>query len=59
MEKTVQMNIRMLPEKWRLVKNASELRGEDVSDFVRRAVYTELARLSYLSEKEKKALGVS
>jgi len=33
-------------------------RREDISDFVRRAVMGELARLSYLPESEKKALGV-
>ena len=34
-------------------------RGEDVSDFVRRAIKVELAKLSFLSAEEKKALGVS
>ena len=34
------------------------LRGEDLSDLVRRAVKMELARLSFLSEREKKALGL-
>lgn len=33
-------------------------RGEDLSDFVRRSVMMELARLSYLSEEEKKTLGM-
>jgi len=33
-------------------------RREDVSDFVRRAVMAELAKLSYLPDSEKKALGV-
>ena len=33
-------------------------RGEDLSDFVRRAVYKELAELSFLSSEQKKALGV-
>jgi len=40
-----------------LLKKVCGARGEDLSDFVRRAVKTELAKLSYLSEDEKKALG--
>lgn len=39
-----------------LIKKVARARGEDVSDFVRRAVKRELARLSYLSEEERKAL---
>jgi hypothetical protein len=42
-----------------LVKKVSQDRGEDVSDFVRRAVYKELASLNYLSKEQKKALGVA
>jgi len=41
-----------------LVKEICEVRGEDVSSFLRRAILTELARLSYLTPAEKKALGV-
>lgn len=41
-----------------LVRKVCEARGEDVSDFVRRSVRTELGRLSYLSFDEKKALGL-
>jgi hypothetical protein len=41
-----------------LVKKVCRFRGEDLSDFVRRSVKKELARLSYLSEEEKKALGI-
>jgi len=33
-------------------------RGEDPSDFVRRAVRKEFATLCYLPEEEKKALGL-
>ena len=40
-----------------LLKKVCQLRGEGVSDFVRRAIRIELARLSFLSEEEKKALG--
>lgn len=56
---TTQVNLRMSTDKVRLVKQAAKARGEDFSDFVRRSVYTELARLSYLSNAEKKALGMS
>lgn len=42
-----------------LVKSICEARGENLSNFVRRAVRKELARLSYLSEDEKKALGLA
>jgi predicted DNA binding CopG/RHH family protein len=40
------------------IKTVAEARGENVSVFMRRAMKTELARLSFLSEEEKKALGV-
>ena len=40
-----------------LLKQICKCRGEDISDFVRRAVRMELARLSYLSNEEMKALG--
>ncbi len=33
-------------------------RGEDLSDFVRRAIRKELASLSFLSDEQKKALGI-
>jgi hypothetical protein len=42
----------------KLIKKVSQDRGEDVSDFVRRAVYKELASLNFLSRERKKALGV-
>jgi hypothetical protein len=40
------------------LKETCELRGEDVSGFVRRAVYAELARLGLLTPEEARALGV-
>lgn len=48
---------RMKKQDIELLKKVCQARGEDLSDFVRRAVKTELARLSYLSNEEKKALG--
>lgn len=41
-----------------LLKNICKARGEDVSDFVRRSIYKELATLSYLNDDSKKALGI-
>lgn len=41
-----------------LIRKVSRARGEDVSDFVRRAVLRELASLNFLSSEEKKALGL-
>ncbi len=40
------------------LRDVSKARGEDVSDFIRRAILKELAALSYLSNDQKKALGV-
>ena len=45
------------PDKDLLIKVCKN-RREDISGFVRKAVMTELARLSYLPDSEKKALGV-
>ncbi len=41
-----------------LLKKVAKARGEDLSSFVRRAVYKELASLDFLSESQKKALGI-
>jgi len=46
------------PDIHNLVKEVSEARTESISNFLRRAVLQELARLSYLPAKQKKALGV-
>ena len=53
-----QVVVRFEPSIKKLVRKVAEARGEDLSDFVRRAVKMELARLSFLSEKERKALGL-
>jgi len=53
-----QIGIRMSPNEIALLKKVSRARGEDISDFVGRAIKSELARLSYLSPEEKKALGI-
>jgi uncharacterized protein (DUF1778 family) len=41
-----------------LIEKVSEARGEQLSDFVRRAIRKELAALGYLNENQKKALGI-
>ncbi len=52
------MQARVDVEELELVKKIASQRGEDVSDFVRRAVRRELATLGYLSQEETKALGL-
>ena len=49
--------MRASPELIELVQKVADARGEYVADLVRRAVKAELARLSFLSDFEKKALG--
>jgi len=41
-----------------LLEKICKARGEDPSDFVRRAVRKEFATLCYLPEEDKKALGL-
>jgi len=49
---------RMPKQHVELIKKVTKARGEDLSDFVRRAIYKELAHLSFLPEDQKKALGI-
>lgn len=49
---------RMPQDDIKLIKKICMNRGEDLSDFVRRSVYKELASLSYLDDEKKKALGI-
>ena len=42
----------------KLLVKVCDNRRETITDFVRRSVMAELARLSYLTPEEKKALGV-
>jgi antitoxin component of RelBE/YafQ-DinJ toxin-antitoxin module len=39
-------------------RKVAELRGMQLSDFVRQLIVAELARLSFLPEENKKALGL-
>lgn len=40
------MSVRFTPEQHKLLKQITETKGEDLNDFVRRAVYKELASLA-------------
>jgi len=48
----------MPKEEIELIKEIAKARGEDISAFVRRSVRKELASLGFLSEDQKKALGI-
>jgi hypothetical protein len=51
------VGVRVTEDLYSKLSTVSEARGEDVSDFVRRAILKELASLGFLSEEQKKALG--
>lgn len=53
-----QLNIRIDTKDFMLTKKVAKKRGEGLTDFVRRAIKVELARLGFLTEGERKALGV-
>jgi len=50
--------VRIGSEDRRLLEKVCKARGEQISDFVRRAIKKELASLSYYPEEVKKALGI-
>lgn len=52
------IGVRMPNEHIVLLKKVCKARGEDISDFVRRAIYKELADLNFLPEEQQKALGL-
>lgn len=41
-----------------LLRKVCKARGEDLSSFVRRAILMEFATLGYLSDEQRKALGL-
>lgn len=53
-----QIGLRLPRKDVSLLKQICEGRGENVSNFVRRAIRCEFARLSFLKPAEKKALGI-
>jgi hypothetical protein len=52
------VGVRVTNNLHKLLVKVCKDRGEDVSDFVRRAILKELAELSFLPAEQKKALGV-
>lgn len=52
------IGVRIPVEDRELLDKVCKARGEDLSDFVRRAIRKELASLSFYSEETKKALGI-
>lgn len=52
------ISVRILSENKNLLSKVCRARGEDLSDFVRRAIRKELAALSFLPDEDKKALGI-
>jgi hypothetical protein len=52
------VGVRVTKDLYSKLKSVSDARGEDVSDFLRRALLKELATLSFLPENQKKALGI-
>jgi antitoxin component of RelBE/YafQ-DinJ toxin-antitoxin module len=54
----VYIGTRIETELKELVQAVCKCRGEDVSDFVRRAVRKELASLGYMPLETEKALGI-
>jgi hypothetical protein len=49
---------RINQDEFDLLKKVSNARGESISTFVRRSVKSELGRLSFLPDEDKKALGI-
>jgi len=52
------IGVRVEPKDRELIEKVCKARGEQLSDFVRRAIKKELASLNFLSDETKKALGV-
>jgi hypothetical protein len=57
--KKSQIGIRLATSDVVLLKRICRSRGEHLSDFVRRAIRTEMAKLSFLKPLDKKALGIN
>lgn len=53
------IGIRVTPRLYALIKRVSKARGEGISSFIRRAALKELAMLNFLSDNERKALGLN
>jgi len=55
---TAQIGVRLTEEDREILFKVCEARGEDVSDFVRRAIRKELAGLGFYPNDVRKALGM-
>jgi len=55
---SVTIGVRLKEQDKTLLKKVCNARGEDVSDFIRRAIRKELASFGFYSEEVKKALGI-
>ncbi len=55
---SVHLGVRLKPEEKKLLQRVSDARGEDVSSFVRRSVFKELASLNLLPADQVRALGL-
>jgi predicted CopG family antitoxin len=53
------VGVRITEDAYTKLKTIADARGEDISDFIRRAILKEFAALNFLSEFESKALGVN
>jgi uncharacterized protein (DUF1778 family) len=52
------VGVRIAEADRQLLEKVCQARGEDLSDFIRRAIKKELASLSYYPQDVKKALGI-
>jgi len=55
-KRTKVVTVKFKEEIYSLMKKVAEVRGEDMSDFIRRAVRIHLAMLGYLDEEKKRLL---
>ena len=53
------IGIRVSPELHGIVTKVSKARGQNMSGFLRRVLLEELARLGFLPDEQKKALGIT
>lgn len=58
MRRDVSLGLRLEKEMHELLKGICKARGEDMADFIRRAIKKEMGRMGYLQEDEIKALEV-
>lgn len=58
MKETTVTTIRLPRDVLHLLSQVTENRGENMSVFIRRLIYRELASMSYLDDATKKALGI-